>query len=272
MFKNKNKVTKISNAILLVIFVLYLVASISSIISIATGNITLPTGYTEKDYLYSTILSLVYAVLAGISLLILNTKVNMYKEDYTLSRQIFNLYTMLSIISSLVLIASYIVSIYVYKESSTYELLTSIICYIPFYIAAYIYVDKKDLLNKKNTKIRNTVNFLVVCLMMSYFTNIVSLVLQYIFKVTENETIYKNLMYTIIWMALVIIAYKLIDRNDAKRKEIEKYNNTTTKNIEKVVETKTDLKEAKIEETKPKSTKTTKKPVKKTTTTKNTKK
>jgi len=214
MFKNKNRVTKISNGILLVMFIMSSLSCISLISNLISGNIPEIEGYTEKDCLFDSVVMIVYSIVTGVTLLLLNKKVNLYKEEYALSRQIFNLFIVLSLVSSIIVITSVISTYFVYNEFSLYNLSLVLFGYLPAYIISYFYVKNKDFLSEKNSKKTNVVNFLVIYMIITYSINVVSLMLQLILKLNDVILIIQNICISFIWICVVLIAYKMLNRDN----------------------------------------------------------
>lgn len=219
MFKNKNKITKISNGVLIVLFVMSLISSISLVANLITGNITTTESYSSNDYLNDTILMIVYVISSGSALLILNKKIDIYKDEYPMSRQIFNLFLVLSMLSVVVMTSQVIISYFVYKEFSLYSLLSIIFGYIPVYLYALYYVNKGVILSTNNSKKENIINFFVIYLLMTYGVNVVILMLQLILKQGDVITIIQNLIISFIWMLVVLFAYQLMNNKKVKDEE-----------------------------------------------------
>lgn len=219
MFKNKNKITKISNGVLIVLFVMSLISSISLVANLITGNITTTESYSSNDYLNDTILMIVYVISSGSALLILNKKIDIYKDEYPMSRQIFNLFLVLSMLSVVIMTSQVIISYFVYKEFSLYSLLSIIFGYIPVYLYALYYVNKGVILSTNNSKKENIINFFVIYLLMTYGVNVVILMLQLILKQGDVITIIQNLIISFIWMLVVLFAYQLMNNKKVKDEE-----------------------------------------------------
>jgi len=195
MFKNKNLVTKISNGILLAMFIVITLSGISILVSLLTNKIDI-VGTTTNDYLYYAIMALIYSVSLGISIFLLNKKINFYKDEYPVSRQVFNLFFVLGVISSILSIFAIIVSYVIYKEFYLYNVL---ITFVEFGIlmSAYKYVSKETILNIKNSKKNNIVNLIILFLLIQYTNGIIRAILQLIFKINETPILVKYIIINI---------------------------------------------------------------------------
>ncbi len=211
MFKDKNIVTKISNGILIVIFFLSLWSSLSIVSNLIKGTVV--EGYTISEYLYYAVQIFVYLILSGISLLILNKKVNLYKDEYPLSRQIFNLFLLLSTIGMIVTISSLIVEHFIYNKFSFYVLTSILVGYLPIFVLGFIYVNKGEILSINNSKRTNIINSMVLYLLMTYTLNIILIVLQLLFKLKNFNNIFRDLIISIVGLVIVFVAYKLMNKN-----------------------------------------------------------
>ena len=85
MIRNRNKVEKASNIIYIFMAAIYLLAGIQIIIGLLTGNFTATKDFSRTDAVYNSIIYLTSAATMFIAMLILNKKVDIYKEDYATS-------------------------------------------------------------------------------------------------------------------------------------------------------------------------------------------
>lgn len=216
MFKNKNKVTKISNGILILMFILSLLSAVSVIGSLMSGNTSAIEGYKVADYWYNGILMIVYVIVVGITVLLLNKKVDLYKDEYPVSKQAFNLFIVLSIVSLVITFFGVIVSYYVYKTFSFYSILSVFIAYLPTYLIAFMYVNKNEYFSKENSKGTNFINFVILYLLMTYTINLILLLLQMIFEKENVGLIIQNIVISLIWIVVVMLANKLIKIKNLK--------------------------------------------------------
>src|SRR5574344_241991 len=205
MFKNKNKIARISNAIIMTIGAMALI----SVVSLLTGDYTSVEGYTKELYLYNLVIMISCAVVALVLLLVLNTKINLYKDEYTLSRKLFNLFIVFSILSLGMMVAMPIAEYFIYGDFYLYNILYIILGYIPAYVCGYIVVNKKEMLNSNNSKKINVTNFFVIYLLMSYYINIVTDIIQLLYKLEETKTLLIDMGISIAWIAVVLVAYKM---------------------------------------------------------------
>ena len=67
MFKNKSKVAKFSNGLLIAIFVLALISCLSMLPQLISGNVTVIEGYTINDYWKDEILMICYVIFSGLT-------------------------------------------------------------------------------------------------------------------------------------------------------------------------------------------------------------
>ena len=205
MFKNKNKMTKISNAI----FLGFGILAFLSLLSIIT-NIDKST--PVKDLYSNIVLMIIYIICSGIILWITNKKIDLYKEEYSISRQIFNLFVVISLMSAVLMLGVNILSYIFYKKFSLYSLLIELVCFIPIYLLAYKEVSKNKLLNKNNEKKTNSCNLVIIILLMNYASIIGSTLLQIVFNTVDIVLALKNILISFVWIAVILIAYKLINR------------------------------------------------------------
>lgn len=220
MFKNKNKVTKISNAVLLMFFVLSLLSCFSLIYSALTGNVTSIEGYTKENYLYDTILMGVYMIVSGILLILLNKKFNIYKDEYPISKQLFNLLIVMGLFSTFILLSGIVIEYFVFNKFSIVPLLTVLFGYFPVYIISFIYVKNNEYFSVDNSTKTNVVNFIIIYLLMKYVINIILIIFELIFKTEDVMVLVKNLILTLIFLFAILLAKKLFDKD--KNKVIKK--------------------------------------------------
>lgn len=211
MFKNKNTVTKVSNAFLIVMLALSLTSAIS-----LSGNVFFDAkaieGYTQSDYIFNFIVMLIYAVSTATSLIILNRKVDLYKDEYPVSRQIFNLVFVFGILSVVINVGGLITTYFIYNQFSLATLLATLFGNLFIYIVVYIYIKNNEYFSKANSKKTNVINFIVLYLLMEYASNIINSILKLIFKLDSFNSILKSLGLSIGMVCLIVIAYKLINR------------------------------------------------------------
>ena len=112
MLKNKNRVTKISNILFLTMFVL----SLFSIISLITTGYVDVEGRTKKDFILNLAMMIVYFISSGLILYITNKKINLYKDEYSISRQVFNLFVVISSMSIILMIGTTIITYFLIKR------------------------------------------------------------------------------------------------------------------------------------------------------------
>ena len=205
MFKNKNKMTKISNAIFLGFGILALLSLLSIITNIDKST-------PVKDLYSNIVLMIIYIICSGIILWITNKKIDLYKEEYSISRQIFNLFVVISLMSAVLMLGVNILSYIFYKKFSLYSLLIELVCFIPIYLLAYKEVSKNKLLNKNNEKKTNICNLVIIILLMNYTSIIGSTLLQIVFNTVDIVLALKNILISFVWIAVILIAYKLINR------------------------------------------------------------
>ena len=203
MFKNKNRITKVSNAIFLTIIVLASVSLISLISN--TGDIP------RADLYSNMILMGLYILFSAIVLFITNKKIDLYKDEYSTSRHIFNLFTILSCMSIVLMICISILSNIFYEKVLLYPIIIEAVLFAIIYLIAYKEVSKDKLLNKNNEKKINISNILVVILLINYTSAIVATILQMLFNMVDIVPALKDICISLIWIAVVLIAYKLIN-------------------------------------------------------------
>lgn len=212
MLKNKNEASKISNIFLFIIGGL----SLLSIISLLIRGVDGFEGYNSSDYYFNLIMMVIYLLLSVIVLFITNKKVDMYKDEFSISRRIFNLFIVISIMRVLINISANVLSYFFYDEFSWYSLAIALLGYVPTYIISYIKVSKGDILSKDNETKVNVANLIVIYLLMNYCINVVALILQVIFKLKKFSEVTGGLCLSIVWIIVVIVAYILINNKDKK--------------------------------------------------------
>lgn len=218
MFKNKNESHKISNGFFLVMgFFAFL-----SMVSILLNGEYAIEG-TSSDYYFNIFMLLIYSVTAGLILLFTNKKNILYKDDFCVSRRLFNLFVMISVMSMVITIGSNVLSYFFYDNFSWYSMIVVIIGYIPCYIVAYKEVSKGILLSKNNISKINVSNFLVIYLLMQYYINVIAIISQMIFKMAEMAILIKSLCFAFVWIFVVIIAYRLINNKKVLNFKIKKH-------------------------------------------------
>ncbi len=206
MFKNKNRVTKISNGIFLVLGVL---ASLSLLSVFSSIGADIP----KRDIYSNIILLIIYIICPAVILWITNKKIDLYKDEYSLSRQIFNLFLLLSLMAVILMISVNILSLIFYKRFSLYSLIVQLFCFVPIYIIAYIEVSKDKLLSIKNSKKVNVCNLVIIILLMNYVSLIITTLLQMLLNMIDVILALKNICISLGWIAIVLIAYKLMNKD-----------------------------------------------------------
>jgi len=210
MLKNKNEATKISN----IFFIAIGFMSFLSLMTLIFGGVDSVEGFNKNDYNYNLIMMAIYTVLSVLTLYITNKKINVYKDEYPVSRRVFNLFIAISIMSVIITFTSNILTIFFYDTFSWPTLITLILGYIPAYLVAIKEVSKGELLSKDNEQKVNIANLVIIYLLMNYYVNAVMILSQMIFKTGEIITLIGGLCFSIIWMCVVMISYKLINKKE----------------------------------------------------------
>ena len=212
MLKNKNEVTKISN----IFFIAIAFMSFLSLITLIFGGVESIEGFNKNDYNYNLIMMSIYTILSVLTLYITNKKVNIYKDEYPVSRRVFNLFIAMSIMSVIITFTSNILTIFFYDTFSWTTLITLIFGYIPAYTLAVKQVSKGSMLSKDNEQKVNIANLVIIYLLMNYYVNAVMIISQMIFKTEEFITLLGGLCFSVIWICVVMISYKLINKKEIK--------------------------------------------------------
>lgn len=210
MIKNKNEVTKISN----IFFIAIGFMSFLSLMTLIFGGVDSVEGFNKNDYNYNLIMMTIYTVLSFIILYITNKKINVYKDEYPISRRVFNLFIVISVMSVIITFTSNILSTFFYDAFSWPTLITLVFGYVPAYIIAIKQVSKSELLSKDNEQKVNIANLVIIYLLMNYYVNAIMIIAQMIFKTGEIITLIGGLCFSIIWMCVVMISYKLINKKE----------------------------------------------------------
>lgn len=210
MFKNKNAVTIVSNIILLFIFVVMLLTGIS----ILFGN-NISEAYSDVDFMYNAIMTVIYIIVTGILILLLNKKINLYKDEYPISRQVFNLIYLVMMLSIIISIFMVVVGAFVYKEFSLYTFL-SLTVSLGISTAMYVFVSKGKLLSKGNTKKNNIINLIIAILFVEYVSDFLISALKLIFKTDDTLLIIKYMVVYLVGMCIVTLAYYLFQKGKIK--------------------------------------------------------
>ena len=210
MFKNKNEVTKISN----VLFIALLVLSILSIISFLFGGAGSIEGFSKSDYYFNLVLLIIYSIASFIVLFLTNKKMDLYKDEYPLSRRIFNLFIVLLVMSMVITLSAEIFNYVFYKKFSWYSVITLIIGYVPSCLVAIKEVSKGKLLSTSNEKKINVANLLIIYLLMNYYLNSVMIIFKMLFKMDEITTLIPGLCWSFIWIVVIVISYRLINKKE----------------------------------------------------------
>lgn len=210
MFKNKNEVTKISDVLFISLFGL----SILSIISFLFGGEGSITVSSKNDYYFNIVMLVIYSIASFIVLFLTNKKVDLYKDEYPLSRRIFNLFIVLLVMSMAITLSAEMFNYVFYKEFSWYSVITLIIGYVPSCLVAIKEVSKGKLLSTSNEKKINVANLLIIYLLMNYYLNSVLIIFKMIFKMEEITTLISGLCWSFIWIAVIVISYRLINKKE----------------------------------------------------------
>lgn len=210
MLKNKNGVAKVSN-------IFFVVIGFMSLLSLATlifGGKESIESFSQNDYNYNIVIMIVYTLLSFLILFVTNKKIDLYKEEYPVSRRVFNLFIVISFMSVVITFVSNVLNIYFYDNFSWTTLITIIVGYVPSYLIAIKEVSKGKLLNKDNDHKVNIANLVIVYLLMNYYVNCVAVLSQMLFKMGDVITLVGSLCFSIIWMCIVMISYKLINKKE----------------------------------------------------------
>lgn len=210
MLRNKNEVTKISN----IFFIAIGFMSFLFLISLVFGGVDGIDGFNKNDYNYNIIMMAIYTILSVLTLYITNKKINIYKDEYPLSRRIFNLFIAITIVSVIITFSSNILTIFFYDTFSWPSLITLALGYIPAYTFAIKEVSKGELLSKDNEQKVNIANLVIIYLLMNYYINAIMILSSMLFKTGEIVTLIGGLCFSIIWMCVVMISYKLINKKE----------------------------------------------------------
>lgn len=218
MLKQKNESMKISNIFFLVMGGL----SFLSVISLLLRGVEGIEG-SSSDYYFNVIMLLIYSITALLILLFTNKVDVLYKNEFPISRRLFNLFVMISIMSMVITISSNVLSYFFYGNFSLYSLLIVLVGYIPSYVVSYKQVSKGKLLSSDNDAKINVTNFLVIYLLMQYYINVVAIIAQMLFKMAEITTLISSLCFALIWIVIVVIAYRLINKKEVFSFKIKKH-------------------------------------------------
>ena len=213
MIRNRNKVEKASNIIYIFMAAIYLLAGIQITIGLLTGNFTATKDFSRTDAVYNSIIYLTSAETMFIAMLILNKKVDIYKEEYATSKKVFNLFFTLNLSSAILSLLYLIIGYFVYDKFSLYSLFALLIAHIPIDIISYLYVKNHDILSTNNDKKKNVTNFIVIWLLISYTRTIIDLLLQLVFKMETFKEVLKDIGVSIVFILIIILAYKLSNRD-----------------------------------------------------------
>lgn len=210
MFKNKNEVTKISNILFISLFGL----SVLSIISLIFGGVDSIEGFSKNDYYFNLVMLIIYSIASFIVIFLTNKKMDLYKDEYPLSRRIFNLFITLLVMRIVITLSAEVFNYVFYKNFSWYSVITLIIGYVPSCLLAIKEVSKGKLLSTSNEKKINVANILIIFLLMNYYLNSVMLIFKMIFKMDEITTLIGGLCWSFIWIAVIVISYRLINKKE----------------------------------------------------------
>lgn len=217
MFKNKNIVTKASNGLLIFMFVIMTISLISVLTVLINGDTTLIEGYTKSDYVYNSIISGIYMIFSGLTLYILNKRIDLYKDEYPVTKQVYNLFFMVAILGTIISVLSLITGYFVYKEFSFYSLL-AVLSEALIFILSYKYLSKNELLSLNNSKKTNIINLIIIFLLLEYSTGIIKVLLQLIFGLSKTVDSIKYLLLYLIGIGVVVLAYRMFSK--VKDKEV----------------------------------------------------
>lgn len=192
---------------------IYLLAGIQITIGLLTGNFTATKDFSRTDAVYNSIIYLTSAATMFIAMLILNKKVDIYKEEYATSKKVFNLFFTLNLSSAILSLLYLIIGYFVYDKFSLYSLFALLIAHIPIDIISYLYVKNHDILSTNNDKKKNVTNFIVIWLLISYTRTIIDLLLQLVFKMETFKEVLKDIGVSIVFILIIILAYKLSNRD-----------------------------------------------------------
>lgn len=210
MFKNKNEVTKISNILFISLFGL----SVLSIISLIFGGVDSIEGFSKNDYYFNLVMLIIYSIASFIVIFLTNKKMDLYKDEYPLSRRIFNLFITLLVMRIVITLSAEVFNYVFYKNFSWYSVITLIIGYVPSCLLAIKEVSKGKLLSTSNEKKINVANILIIFLLMNYYLNSVMIIFKMIFKMDEITTLIGGLCWALIWIAVIVISYRLINKKE----------------------------------------------------------
>lgn len=248
MFKNKNKITKVTNVILIILFALM---AYNFIMIIATGGkINDKIIYLGNDYWYNIVKSGGFMISLAIAFLIINFKLDIYKDEYPTSRKLFNFFILFALLNSFLEILISVSSGILYKSAIMPDIVFLIIGYIPCYGLTIKIVNNGKLLSKDNTQRENATNFMIAYLLMSNYLCAVKALVDIRFNLGDLCSNLQNLVVYLLLTCIILLADKMIKRNNSIKKD---------KKEVKVIE------EKKTKETKKSVVKKEKKPVKKTT-------
>lgn len=209
---NKNKVSKISNIILIVMFVISLLSCISVFPDLIKGEVVVQDGYKLCDYWASAYFTLLYAAITGTLIILLNKKIDLYKDEYTKSRQVFNLFIMVSFMVTLLSLSSWIINLLVCNKFSMYELVNILLSYALVYICSYVYVSRSNLLVKENDKKTNITNFIIIYFIMNYSSLFIMYLLNILFEISDIIESLRGLVFSLLWLVIILLSYKLLNR------------------------------------------------------------
>ena len=220
MIRNKNEVTKISN----IFFIAIGFMSFLSLITLIFGGVDSVEVFNKNDYNYNLIMMAIYTVLSVLTLYITNKKINVYKDEYPISRRVFNLFIAVSVMSVIITFTSNILNVVFYNTFSWHTLIVLAFGYVPAYLIAIKQVSKGELLSKDNEQKVNIANLVIIYLLMNYYVNAIMIISQMIFKTDEIITLIGGLCFSIIWICVVMISYKLINKKEEFKLIINKKN------------------------------------------------
>ena len=227
MFKNKNKFNRVFNYILIMFGTISLMSFLIFIKEGYSPNYT----FSYNEYVSGIVIYFVYSITSFLMLFLVNNKFNFFDEKYPLSRKLFNSFICIEIINIVLLLSEFITSCllgnniqwhylffinlgYHYSVVLGSEKYYPKFGYIPAIAVGHIAANNGKYLSNKNSKKINVVNFFVIYLIMSYYINIINSIFQLIFRVDDSIKLLSNIGILLMWVGIVLIAYKIINKNN----------------------------------------------------------
>ena len=210
MFKNKNKFNRVFNYILIMFGTISLMSFLIFIKEGYSPNYT----FSYNEYVSGTVIYFVYSITSFLMLFLVNNKFNFFDEKYPLSRKLFNSFICIEIINIVLLLSEFITGCLLGNNIQWHYLFFIIFGYITAIVIGYIAANNGKYLSNKNYKKINVVNFFVIYLIMSYYINIINSIFQLIFRVDDSIKLLSNIGILLMWVGIVLIAYKIINKNN----------------------------------------------------------